>query len=376
MPTSHSPAPAPDLAWPHCSIAGVNHITSTAPGGGFSLPTIVSLPDSKGETHEYRVRIAEGVPAAFALWFERLDGEGTYLVQDKGYGGWACQCEHFRFRKSCKHLTLAQEIRMGQEAQKQPKPEETTVTEHSNHSPPASASPDFRAIQAALAAFFPPQHLKWKPQAVSKDKTKALAVAYIDARIVMNRLDEVVGCWNWQDAYHHTPDGGVVCTLSVCFGGQWISKSDTGGESKQPGEDDKRKSAFSDALKRAAIKFGIGRYLYFLPSNWVAYDDQKRRFTGTHSVPNWAIPKTTTGPLLAVPDDEPEGAEESPYVNDEELIWLQKLVKAANVDLAWFLEKSGNLPNLQSMPHEQYERALAFLNGKIDKQRATANGPS
>jgi hypothetical protein len=45
------------------------------------------------------------------------------------------------------------------------------------------------------------------------------------------------------------------------------------------GEGDSLKAAFSDALKRAAVKFGVGRYLYRLEKQWVDYDPEKGRFT-------------------------------------------------------------------------------------------------
>jgi hypothetical protein len=50
------------------------------------------------------------------------------------------------------------------------------------------------------------------------------------------------------------------------------------------------KAAFSDALKRAAIKLGVGRYLYRLPSQWVDYDPTAGRFVKTPQLPAWALP--------------------------------------------------------------------------------------
>ena len=65
----------------------------------------------------------------------------------------------------------------------------------------------------------------------------------------------------------------------------WITKTDVGGQSEQPDEGDRRKAAFSDALKRAAVKFGIGRYLYRLKPQWVDYDPQKKRFVQSPILP-------------------------------------------------------------------------------------------
>jgi|SRR5262245_40995395 len=113
------------------------------------------------------------------------------------------------------------------------------------------------SVIKALAAPFPAAAVKWKPGVVSGNR--ALAVCYIDARLVQDRLDEVLGPANWQDDYEVFADGSVLCRLRL--GDEWVTKADVGGPSEQPDEGDRRKAAVSDALKRAAVKFGIGRYL-------------------------------------------------------------------------------------------------------------------
>lgn len=144
-------------------------------------------------------------------------------------------------------------------------------------------------LTSALAAPFDPREVKFKPAAVSGNR--ALALAYVDARVIQDRLDHVLGVSGWQDEYECLPDGSVVCRLRLRLGDEWITKMDVGGPSEQPDEGDRRKAAFSDALKRAAVKFGIGRYLYRLPSQWVDYDVQKRRFAKMPVLPPFALPK-------------------------------------------------------------------------------------
>src|SRR5262245_7306646 len=128
-------------------------------------------------------------------------------------------------------------------------------------------NPEKQSIAAALGAPFSDEEVKFKPQAVRGNR--ALALAYVDVRAIMDRLDSVVGVENWQDHYEVLLDNSVVCRLRVRFGDRWISKSDVGSPSEQPDGGDRLKAAFSDALKRAAVKFGIGRYLYRLPQQWV-----------------------------------------------------------------------------------------------------------
>lgn len=148
-----------------------------------------------------------------------------------------------------------------------------------------------------LSAFFSAEEVEWKPQTVAGGV--ALAVAYIDARCVMDRLDEVLGPENWQDEYQILDDGCVVCRLSILVSGSWVTKCDVGAESEQKDHGDKRKASFSDAMKRAAVKWGVGRYLYSLPTQWVPYDQQKRQFTQQPQLPPWARPKQTQQPQPA-----------------------------------------------------------------------------
>src|SRR5208337_3816806 len=102
---------------------------------------------------------------------------------------------------------------------------------------------------------------------------------YITARCVMDRLDDVLGVDGWKDSYTVLADGSVMCRLALRIGERWVVKADVGSQSEQPDEGDRRKAAFSDALKRTAVKFGIGRYLYRLPSQWCDYDPQKKQFS-------------------------------------------------------------------------------------------------
>ncbi|MGL4554956.1 MAG: Rad52/Rad22 family DNA repair protein [Gemmataceae bacterium] len=147
----------------------------------------------------------------------------------------------------------------------------------------APEAADVNAIAEALARPFSRDEVHWKPQTVKDNR--ALVVAFVDARVIQDRLDDVLGVMGWQDGYEPLPDGSVVCRLKIRIGGEWITKEDVGGQSEQPDEGDRRKAAFSDALKRAAVKFGIGRYLYRLKPQWVDYDAQKRRITGTPVLP-------------------------------------------------------------------------------------------
>ena len=117
------------------------------------------------------------------------------------------------------------------------------------------------------------------------EATSGIALAYIDARIVMDRLDAVLGLAGWQDAYVETVKGRIICTIKCKIDGEWISKSDGAGDTGTEGE----KGAISDAFKRAAVKFGIARYLYSLPNSWVNL--KNGGIVNTPQLPVWALPE-------------------------------------------------------------------------------------
>jgi hypothetical protein len=100
--------------------------------------------------------------------------------------------------------------------------------------------------------------------------TKGQALAYIDARDVMDRLDAVCGPAGWQDKYSHA-NGKTVCDIGIKCGDEWVWKADGAGDTDMEAE----KGALSDAFKRAAMRWGIGRYLYNLPAPWVEIDEYK-----------------------------------------------------------------------------------------------------
>jgi hypothetical protein len=151
---------------------------------------------------------------------------------------------------------------------------------------------EVEAITRALAEPFEPAEVKFKPAVVSGNR--AMALAYVDARVIQDRLDEVLGVEGWSDDYECLADGSVVCRLRLRLGQEWVTKVDVGGPSEQPDGGDRIKAAFSDALKRAAVKFGVGRYLYRLPAQWVDYDPQRRQFARTPALPTFALPRQKT----------------------------------------------------------------------------------
>jgi hypothetical protein len=128
---------------------------------------------------------------------------------------------------------------------------------------------DFEKLRAPFA----PDRVSWRVGSTTQDKSKGLAFAYIDARDVMDRLDDVCGPGGWQNNYPHA-NGKTVCAIGIKVGDEWIWKANGAGDSDVEAE----KGALSDALKRAAVQWGIGRYLYDVTPPWVEIEPMGKSF--------------------------------------------------------------------------------------------------
>jgi len=121
-----------------------------------------------------------------------------------------------------------------------------------------------REIQKELKKEMP---FKWRVQSFSKQKAQATCVAYIDSRGVQDVLD--ANC-EWSDRYYEE-NGMLFCEITIYADGREYKRSDTGSESNV----DKQKGHSSDAFKRAAVKFGVGRFLYSLDIKYLTASEKK-----------------------------------------------------------------------------------------------------
>jgi hypothetical protein len=141
-----------------------------------------------------------------------------------------------------------------------------------------------------LAEPFAPEDIEWRVGATNKDKTKGMALPYITARAAMNRYDSVMGPENWRDEYIQI-QGGFLGGISLRIDGEWITKWDAGSDS----DIEPIKGGVSDAYKRASVKWGMGRYLYEIPIQWVPIEPMGRswKLSKIPSLPAWALPNHT-----------------------------------------------------------------------------------
>lgn len=129
---------------------------------------------------------------------------------------------------------------------------------------------------------FPADVVSWRIGASNKEKTSGIALAYIDARDVMQRLDKVMGL-EWQCRY---PFEGC-CEIGLKINGEWMWRSNGAGQTDIEGE----KGQYSDAFKRAAVMWGIGQYLYYLANVWVPLENGGKKLSFNPELPSWALPK-------------------------------------------------------------------------------------
>lgn len=115
---------------------------------------------------------------------------------------------------------------------------------------------------AKLREPFSMRDIEWRVGRSGVDKNEkvwALVFAYVTARAVQDRFDEVCGPENWKVSYEFVP-GGAMATISI-FNPEtkeWTSKQD----GSDPSKEDPFKGVISSALKRAGSAWGVGRYLY------------------------------------------------------------------------------------------------------------------
>lgn len=114
--------------------------------------------------------------------------------------------------------------------------------------------------------------VEWKIQVTTQDKIRGMAVAYIDSRAIQNRLDEVVGAFNWKNTFAPWQNNAQICGLSIYDSerGDWVTKYD-GAENT---DIEPIKGGLSDSFKRAACVWAIGRYLYELGGIWVEIEQR------------------------------------------------------------------------------------------------------
>ena len=210
-----------------------------------------------------------------------------------------------------------------------------------------------KEVLQELAKPFPANAISIKVQTKPNDKMKSLCVAYIDARDVMDRLDSVVA-GEWSDVYTKAPSGGLECALTVCG----VTRRDVGADDN---DNETEKAGYSDAFKRAAVKFGIGRFLYSMPKmfaevkqigkNFYLADGEEKRLQGIIAAHLSGKPQPQQ-----VEKERPSQSEPAPKVTNE-------IITSAEWDNFTALVKKADDAGIKHPAYDRAKMDAGRLNG-------------
>lgn len=157
---------------------------------------------------------------------------------------------------------------------------------------------------------FPADDIEWRIGQSGKTRAGnpwAKVLAYLTNRAIMDRLDEVCGPAGWENRFERAPNDpkgeSLLCGIGVRIGDCVVWKWDGAGNT----EFEAVKGGISDSMKRAAVQWGIGRYLYGLGESWAncTEDDQKGQ-------DGWRYAKTKDGSFWWKPPALPAWATQAP----------------------------------------------------------------
>lgn len=120
-------------------------------------------------------------------------------------------------------------------------------------------------ISKKLQQPFPQEDIEWRVQqsGIHNGDAWAMIMPYVTSRAIQQRLDDVVGAGNWKNEFSTvTTERGLsfMCGISILVDTQWVTKYDGADET----DFEHFKGGISNAMKRAGVQWGIGRYLYGL----------------------------------------------------------------------------------------------------------------
>lgn len=181
---------------------------------------------------------------------------------------------------------------------------------------------------------FEPCDIEWRIQQSGKTgqgKVYAMVLAYVTNRAIMSRLDDVCGKGYWRNEYQPAPCGGVMCGISIKFDGEWITKWDAAENTQVEAV----KGGMSGAMKRAAVQWGVGRYLYNLEEGFAQTSLEKNNswnraktkdgtlfWWAPPALPSWAIPS----PQQPVKEQQPAAVQ--PQTQQQDSRTPQQLLEA------------------------------------------------
>ncbi len=233
---------------------------------------------------------------------------------------------------------------------------------------------DWQRIRVALSAPFAPEQIDFRVQGgkpFARDgKQYGRVVAYIDSRTVAERLDDVVGPGAWSfDWEPLAMDKAEVVTVKGTLTIHGVGKADIG----DAGETERSKAAVSDALKRAAVLWGIGRYLYDLGTFYGQVTVSGERITGLASGAigelRAKLPRSGKASLKAVQAPEPE-EETAPAPSGAYVPPVPAKISPAQIEDIQRLCQEGGF----KVPADLFTWTMEKANTTLRKMRKPADG--
>lgn len=178
-----------------------------------------------------------------------------------------------------------------------------------------------------LGDFFDAADVEWRAQRSGYNaRTKkpwVMVMPFITNRGVMARLDEVCGPAGWRNEYKDSPGitKGVLCGISILVDGEWITKWDGADQTSMEAV----KGGLSNSMKRAAVQWGIGRYLYMMETQYVEVKEKGQHYISSKrgetpvfkgywtdpDLPKWAVQGSKEEPPKNFKWKDPEDLEVS-----------------------------------------------------------------
>lgn len=233
-------------------------------------------------------------------------------------------------------------------------------------------------ISDRLKDRFAEKYIQWRVQRCgisnynNKENPYVIVIPYLDSRAIQERLDNVVGCFNWQDKYKEVKDG-FICELSIRINNQWITKENGANYTNI----EQVKGGLSDSFKRVASSgFGIGRYLYEenqrftecslnLKELKLENNNYETAKTKEKKKIYWIKPKIE--PLV---DKVRKYNEKHKKVGNQEITLLEVIMKLSNTNKNKFIEyikKEYGWENLNELDMQEYKECMETLLKKLDK---------
>jgi hypothetical protein len=207
-----------------------------------------------------------------------------------------------------------------------------------------------------LSKPFPAKDIEWRVQSagVKNEKPWAMVLAYVTNRAIMERLDDVVGAGNWKNEFKEWMKDSVLCGISIKIGEEWVTKWDGADQT----DIEATKGGLSGAMKRAAVQWGIGRYLYNLDATMATILDHGEHYQKAKKdsypafkwnapiLPEWALPKKVkeAGNQGAIID----------AINKKKTIKELDMVIQKRVEYSW-------TPEQLKEQNELIEKIMAFI---------------